>query len=217
MGFGGTCRRTVMAGMSAVRASSLSRRRRSQRPICAARRGSRSDRSAFARSPLARGGPVGPRRLASAVSLMRPRFTRIAKLAGRPGHPRPSARRRVLHTLHLPGIDGITAAQRLRADPATQHAKLRAVTALALNGDRERILAAGLDGYVSTPFRIAELRRRRRGGARRVSVPVASGRACRAHGSAVGGCRPPAIDMALRRPRRAASAPWPVSSLGRKA
>jgi two-component system cell cycle response regulator DivK len=64
----------------------------------------------------------------------------------------------VLMDIHLPGIDGITAAQRLRADPATQHAKLLAVTALAMKGDRERILAAGFDGYVSKPFRIAELR-----------------------------------------------------------
>jgi two-component system cell cycle response regulator DivK len=63
----------------------------------------------------------------------------------------------VLMDIHLPGIDGVTAAQRLRADPVTRGAKVLAITASAMKGDKERILAADFDGYVSKPFQIQEL------------------------------------------------------------
>lgn len=63
----------------------------------------------------------------------------------------------VLMDIHLPGMDGIAAFERLRADPATAAAPVLAITASAMRGDRERILAAGFDGYVSKPFRITEL------------------------------------------------------------
>jgi two-component system cell cycle response regulator DivK len=63
----------------------------------------------------------------------------------------------VLMDIHLPGMDGIAAFEQLRADPATRAAPVLAITASAMRGDRERILAAGFDGYVSKPFRVQEL------------------------------------------------------------
>jgi len=63
----------------------------------------------------------------------------------------------VLMDIHLPGMDGMAAMAILRADEATRGAKVLAITASAMRGDRERILAAGFDGYVSKPFRVQEL------------------------------------------------------------
>lgn len=63
----------------------------------------------------------------------------------------------VLMDIHLPGMDGMAALQILRDDPATSDIKVLAITASAMRGDRERILAAGFDGYVSKPFRLQEL------------------------------------------------------------
>ena len=55
----------------------------------------------------------------------------------------------VLMDIQLPDIDGIEALGRLRADERTAAVPVLAVTALAMDGDRERFLAAGFDGYVS--------------------------------------------------------------------
>jgi two-component system cell cycle response regulator DivK len=63
----------------------------------------------------------------------------------------------VLLDIHLPGMDGVAAAQLLRADPVTSGAKLLAITASAMKGDRERIMAGTFDGYISKPFRPQEL------------------------------------------------------------
>jgi CheY-like chemotaxis protein len=58
----------------------------------------------------------------------------------------------ILIDLHMPGIDGFTTAERLRADPNLAGRPLVAVTALAMVGDREAILQRGFDGYVSKPI-----------------------------------------------------------------
>lgn len=52
----------------------------------------------------------------------------------------------------MPGIDGFELARRVRADPAIKHVPLVAVTALAMVGDRERILSSGFDGYIPKPI-----------------------------------------------------------------
>jgi len=54
--------------------------------------------------------------------------------------------------LQLPGIDGFEVARRLKADPATEHIPLIAVTAFAMVGDRERVLGGSFDGYISKPL-----------------------------------------------------------------
>jgi two-component system, cell cycle response regulator DivK len=63
----------------------------------------------------------------------------------------------VLMDIQLPGIDGLEALGRLRADERTRAVPVLALTAQAMEGDRERFLAAGFDGYLSKPVNIADL------------------------------------------------------------
>ena len=62
----------------------------------------------------------------------------------------------VLMDIQMPGIDGLEATRRLRADPATAQLRIVALTALAMKGDEARILDAGCDGYIAKPFRYQE-------------------------------------------------------------
>jgi CheY-like chemotaxis protein len=59
--------------------------------------------------------------------------------------------------VRLPDIDGLEALERLRGDERTASIPVLAVTAQAMQGDRERFLAAGFDGYISKPVNIAGL------------------------------------------------------------
>ena len=63
----------------------------------------------------------------------------------------------VLMDIQLPDIDGVEALSQLRADEHTASIPVLALTAQAMQGDRERFLAAGFDGYVSKPVNIVEL------------------------------------------------------------
>ena len=58
----------------------------------------------------------------------------------------------ILMDLRMPGIDGYAALRSLRADPRTAHIPVVALTAQAMNGDKEAVLAAGFDGYISKPI-----------------------------------------------------------------
>ena len=58
----------------------------------------------------------------------------------------------VLCDIHLPDTDGFGVAQQLKHDPALHAIPLVAVTALAMVGDRDRILSAGFDGYITKPI-----------------------------------------------------------------
>jgi CheY-like chemotaxis protein len=58
----------------------------------------------------------------------------------------------VLCDIHLPGIDGYEVARTLKGDPVRRTIPLVAVTALAMVGDRERVLEAGFDGYLAKPI-----------------------------------------------------------------
>ena len=62
----------------------------------------------------------------------------------------------VLMDIQLPDIGGVEALGRLRADGRTTSVPVLALTAQAMEGDRERFLAAGFDGYLSKPVDIAE-------------------------------------------------------------
>jgi two-component system cell cycle response regulator DivK len=59
--------------------------------------------------------------------------------------------------IRLPDIDGVEVLTRLRADERTASMPVLALTAQAMEGDRERFLTAGFDGYLSKPVNIAEL------------------------------------------------------------
>jgi two-component system, cell cycle response regulator DivK len=63
----------------------------------------------------------------------------------------------VLMDIQLPDIDGVDVLGRLRADERTASIPVLAVTAQAMQGDRERFLAAGFDGYVSKPVNVTDL------------------------------------------------------------
>jgi two-component system cell cycle response regulator DivK len=62
----------------------------------------------------------------------------------------------VLMDIQLPDIDGVEALGRLRADGRTKDLTVVALTAQAMEGDRERFLAAGFDGYFSKPVNVAD-------------------------------------------------------------
>jgi two-component system, cell cycle response regulator len=58
----------------------------------------------------------------------------------------------VICDIQLPGLDGYAVAAQVKADEMLRTVPLVAVTALAMVGDRERVLAAGFDAYVSKPI-----------------------------------------------------------------
>jgi two-component system, cell cycle response regulator DivK len=58
----------------------------------------------------------------------------------------------ILMDVGLPGIDGLTATAALKSDPRTRDIPVVALTSHAMKGDRERILAAGCDGYITKPI-----------------------------------------------------------------
>jgi CheY-like chemotaxis protein len=58
----------------------------------------------------------------------------------------------ILCDLRLPGMDGFELLSRFRANPVLQTVPIVAVTAYAMPGDKERVIGAGFDGYVSKPI-----------------------------------------------------------------
>jgi two-component system, cell cycle response regulator DivK len=62
----------------------------------------------------------------------------------------------VVMDIQLPGTDGLTATRLLRSNPITRKVPILAVTAHAMRGDEERILAAGCDGYAAKPIAYKE-------------------------------------------------------------
>jgi len=58
----------------------------------------------------------------------------------------------ILLDISLPGMDGIAVLEKLRGIPATAGVPAIALTAHAMEGDRERFLAAGFDEYVAKPI-----------------------------------------------------------------
>jgi CheY-like chemotaxis protein len=62
----------------------------------------------------------------------------------------------ILMDVQLPGIDGIEALSRIRADERTMSIPVVALTAQAMSGDRERFLDSGFDGYISKPVDVVE-------------------------------------------------------------
>jgi two-component system cell cycle response regulator DivK len=62
----------------------------------------------------------------------------------------------VLMDIQLPRMNGIEALRLLRADPRTRAVPVIAVTASAMSQDRQKIMAAGFDGYQAKPIDVTQ-------------------------------------------------------------
>jgi two-component system cell cycle response regulator DivK len=78
--------------------------------------------------------------------------------------------RLILMDIQLPGMDGVTALGRLRADPATARIPVVAMTASVMKEDRERFDKAGFDGFIMKPIDVSAF-------PRQIGDHVARGRA----------------------------------------
>lgn len=59
--------------------------------------------------------------------------------------------------IQLPGMDGLEASRRLKADASTSPIPIYALTAYAMKGDEGRIRAAGCEGYLTKPVSYKDL------------------------------------------------------------
>lgn len=66
----------------------------------------------------------------------------------------------ILMDVQMPDMDGIEAAQKIRTQWPERRMKIIAVTAYALEGDKDRCLSAGMDDYLSKPIQLEELRKK---------------------------------------------------------
>jgi two-component system, cell cycle response regulator DivK len=62
----------------------------------------------------------------------------------------------VLMDIRLPGIDGVEALRRLRAERTTRGIPVMAMTASVMSEDRQKIMAAGFDAYQSKPISVTD-------------------------------------------------------------
>jgi CheY-like chemotaxis protein len=63
----------------------------------------------------------------------------------------------ILLDIQLPNMDGLTLTKILRSNQKTKDIPIVAVTAYAMKGDKERVLDAGCDAYISKPIDTREL------------------------------------------------------------
>ena len=64
----------------------------------------------------------------------------------------------ILLDIEMPALNGFGVIEKLREDPRFAATPVVALTASAMQGDREKALQAGFTGYISKPVRLAALR-----------------------------------------------------------
>jgi len=64
----------------------------------------------------------------------------------------------IILDLHMPNLDGIGAVQELRRDGRFASTPIVALTASAMQGDREKALAAGFSSWIAKPISLRALR-----------------------------------------------------------
>src|SRR3954447_4995264 len=69
----------------------------------------------------------------------------------------------VLADIQMPGVDGLEMTRRIKQDPRNGDMLVVALTALAREGDEEKAIAAGCDGYITKPIDTQALAARIRG------------------------------------------------------
>ncbi len=60
--------------------------------------------------------------------------------------------------IQMPGLDGFEVLRAIRALEPPIQCRVLALTAFAMDGDRERMLASGFDGYIAKPVSISHVR-----------------------------------------------------------
>lgn len=95
----------------------------------------------------------------AAVALLKERYRLVEAADGRSGIARAREHRPdvILMDIAMPVMDGIQALKEIRRDNILRHIPVIAVTASAMKGDQETILAHGFDGYLSKPIDAALL------------------------------------------------------------
>ncbi len=63
----------------------------------------------------------------------------------------------ILMDIQLPKLDGLGLTRKIKSNVETRNIPIIAVTAYSMKGDKERILEAGCDAYVSKPINTREL------------------------------------------------------------
>lgn len=62
----------------------------------------------------------------------------------------------ILLDILLPGIDGMAVLKHIKENPALQHIPVVALTALAMQGDEQKLIGAGCIGYISKPIDVSQ-------------------------------------------------------------
>lgn len=61
----------------------------------------------------------------------------------------------ILMDIQLPEVSGLEVTRWLKNDPALKHIPIVAITAFAMKGDEEKILAGGCEGYIAKPISVS--------------------------------------------------------------
>ena len=63
----------------------------------------------------------------------------------------------ILMDIQLPGMDGLEATRQLKADSNLKGIPVVALTGFAMQGDQEKAIEAGCDGYLTKPVEVSEV------------------------------------------------------------